>query len=438
MSRGHDKGRGRGHEDHGNGKGKGHDKHHDDDDHHDHHDGHGHGAKVLTGTGLDDVLIADPFHVKINGGDGDDTITGNDLDNRINAGDGDDVVEGGAGDDRMHGNDGIDTAVFDGSVADYDFEVGKGGRLIVTDLNAADGDTGTDTLKHFEFLKFNDFTIDLSAFDPNGNNAPLANPAEASVGETPEAYSADSAGAGEIIPNYGRFYYYDFDTGTAGTVARDGGANNTFDQIAASYLSDGNGIIVQVNPDSVGWGVGAYAYSDGTGAVVDPSDFVVTGANGAFDDSGPESLVFADATTAVDAISLTVSDFATPNGSVDFTFTINDLIYGTPTTDSNQVGSVDFQSILTGEAPEVLITPEVLDLEGDTLVFSVDTTGTLGSVVNNNDGSFTYSADGQFEYLDDGESATDSFSYTATDEHGRSTTETITVTINGADDFAFV
>ena len=225
MSKGHDKGRGRGHEEHGNGKGKGHDKHHhhDDDDH-----GHG-GGKVLSGTGADDVLIADPVHVKINGGDGDDTITGNDKDNRINAGDGDDIVEGGAGDDRMFGNDGIDTAVFGGSVSDYEVEVGRGGRLIVTDLNPGDGDTGTDTLKHFEFLQFNDFTIDLSAFDPNGNNAPLVNPAEASVGETPAAYSADSAGAGEIIPNAGRFYYYDFDTGTAGTVARDGGTNNTFD-----------------------------------------------------------------------------------------------------------------------------------------------------------------------------------------------------------------
>jgi VCBS repeat-containing protein len=70
----------------------------------------------------------------------------------------------------------------------------------------------------------------------------------------------------------------------------------------------------------------------------------------------------------------------------------------------------------------------------DTHSVSVDTTGTQGSVVNNGDGTFGYTPNGAFESLGAGQSATDSFSYTVSDNHGLTSTQTVTVTVNGAED----
>lgn len=77
---------------------------------------------------------------------------------------------------------------------------------------------------------------------------------------------------------------------------------------------------------------------------------------------------------------------------------------------------------------------DIDDGETATLVItSVDTTGTVGSVVFNA-GSVSYSPNGQFESLASGQSITDTFAYTIEDTHGISTTATITITITGAND----
>jgi VCBS repeat-containing protein len=70
----------------------------------------------------------------------------------------------------------------------------------------------------------------------------------------------------------------------------------------------------------------------------------------------------------------------------------------------------------------------------DTFSFSKDDTSTLGKVTNNNDGTFTYDPNGKFEKLGAGETATDTFLYTVTDNHGASSTATATVTIHGEND----
>lgn len=73
------------------------------------------------------------------------------------------------------------------------------------------------------------------------------------------------------------------------------------------------------------------------------------------------------------------------------------------------------------------------DPDGDAIsITSVDTTGTLGEVTQNN-GTFTYNAHGVFAYLAAGETATDTFSYTVTDSNLTATAE-VTVTIAGPED----
>ena len=71
---------------------------------------------------------------------------------------------------------------------------------------------------------------------------------------------------------------------------------------------------------------------------------------------------------------------------------------------------------------------------GDILsVQSIDTTLTLGLVVDNGNGTFNYDPNGQFESLVAGSSTTDTFSYTVTDGNDTDTA-TVTITINGVND----
>lgn len=74
------------------------------------------------------------------------------------------------------------------------------------------------------------------------------------------------------------------------------------------------------------------------------------------------------------------------------------------------------------------------DPDSDPLsVDAIDTTGLVGTLVLNGDGTFTYDPNGQFDDLDEGEEATTSFSYTVTD--GEETdTATVTITVRGEDD----
>lgn len=72
------------------------------------------------------------------------------------------------------------------------------------------------------------------------------------------------------------------------------------------------------------------------------------------------------------------------------------------------------------------------DGEGDALnITALDTTGLLGLVTDNGDGTFNYDPNGAFDGLNAGETATDSFGYTVSDGNGGSDTATVTITING-------
>jgi VCBS repeat-containing protein len=67
-------------------------------------------------------------------------------------------------------------------------------------------------------------------------------------------------------------------------------------------------------------------------------------------------------------------------------------------------------------------------------VASIDTTGALGLVTDNGDGTFDYDPNGQFEGLAPGETATDTFTYTLSDGHGGSATATATLIITSVQD----
>ena len=163
------------------------------------------------------------------------------------------------------------------------------------------------------------------------------------------------------------------------------------------------------------------------GSVTDNGDGTVT-----YDPTGPfEDLNDGDQET--DGFSYIVSDGNGGTGTGIVTITINGI---TDDVENNDPEAQD-DSAETGEDNPVTV--DVLandsDQDGDTLfVDSFDTTGTVGAVTDNGDGTLAYDPNGQFEDLNDGDQATDSFSYIVADGSGGTDTAIVTVTINGVTD----
>lgn len=75
-----------------------------------------------------------------------------------------------------------------------------------------------------------------------------------------------------------------------------------------------------------------------------------------------------------------------------------------------------------------------VDVNDTIRVVSVDTTGLAGTVTLNESGSLTYRSNGAFNHLGQGEKAYETFSYTMADQHGATSTATVTVRIDGRND----
>ena len=112
---------------------------------------------------------------------------------------------------------------------------------------------------------------------------------------------------------------------------------------------------------------------------------------------------------------------------------INAIEILTPGDNTAPVGVEDTATVSADDAATVIdVVANDTDAEDDPLfAASVDTTGTLGTVTVNLDGTVSYDPNGQFDALLEGETATDTFTYIASDGAGNSTPTTVTVTING-------
>jgi hypothetical protein len=147
--------------------------------------GNGNNSQLHIGTADADIL---------NGLGGDDMLLGRAGDDLIEGDQGDDTLMGEGGDDTLDGGQQFDTVIYKtnteptvtdnpddySSVLDYDISIGSESTTI-TDLNAEDGDTGTDTLIDVEQVIFSDGDADgdgtaemLTIHLDGQNNAVLA------------------------------------------------------------------------------------------------------------------------------------------------------------------------------------------------------------------------------------------------------------------------
>ena len=107
----------------------------------------GDGNDFLAGDTLAATFTSTPPFAGDNGRGGNDRLFGEA---------GDDTLRGGSGNDILDGGDGMDTAVFDGNLADYTVTGSPdGSQSIVTEIATGD----TDVLFNVEFLAFLDTTL---------------------------------------------------------------------------------------------------------------------------------------------------------------------------------------------------------------------------------------------------------------------------------------
>jgi len=321
----------------------------------------------VTGSDQNDELEAQEGSNKINGGDGDDIILGGEGYDFINAGDGDDVVTGGAGDDLMHGNDGFDTAVFSGSVFDYTFADGKGNATIVT------GADGIDTLKHFELLKFDDY----SYYIDGTNNAPFT---RADSGETDE----DTAVVVEDL------------------LANDMDIDGDEFSITSVTASASGAIVTLTDP------AGSVAY--------DPNDSF-------------ESLAVGQ--TASDSFDYTVTDSEGGSRTQSVTITVTGVNDAPTLEDGSAAASEDGAAVNVDLS--VLGDDVDSDNDGGNLDYSLLNSAPAGSASVSGT-NLSFDPGSAFQNLAKGETTSFDLNVRATDAHGATADNTVAVTVSGVND----
>ncbi|MEM9634512.1 MAG: hypothetical protein AAGA50_24495, partial [Pseudomonadota bacterium] len=117
----------------------------------------------FSGTTLTDIAAIDGEggNDTITGTDQDDTIRGGSGNDTLYGGDGNDTLEGGSGTDVLYGGSGTDTAVFSGSISDYDVTQNADGSLSIADTRSGSPD-GTDRVYDIETLRFSDGDLTVS------------------------------------------------------------------------------------------------------------------------------------------------------------------------------------------------------------------------------------------------------------------------------------
>jgi VCBS repeat-containing protein len=234
------------------------------------------------------------------------------------------------------------------------------------------------------------------------------------------------AGGDQAVDSF-RYTVSDGHGGTATATVRITitGINDTpnASDVSASASEDGPAIPISAiysDPDSSSHTFGAV--TTGTlGSVQNNNDGTYTyNPNGAFD-------YLAEGETATDTFRYTISD---GNG-----VTVFRQVTITITGDNDDPTARDVAADVGEDGPAVLVAASFTDVDTlDSHTFAIDTTGTIGLVVDNGDGTFTYDPAGGFAYLAGGETATDSFTYTVDDGNGGVATGVVTVTIHGADE----
>jgi len=421
------------------------------------------------GNGNDEIHGGDGNDV-LYGGNGVDTLNGGAGNDRLFGENGDDYLTGGGGDDLIDGNNGFDTVYYSGLIKEYTF-LASAGYLHIRHLGGA-GPDGHDQVIRVERLVFADRVINLGS----GKNKPVAVDDQVFITEDDGSYNSGAAG---VLAND-----FDFDgdamSVTAGTFAGAYGTLTIASNGTYTYVLSGSAqglALGETGIDSFD-----YTVSDNDGSTPGKLVFNIAGRNDA-PVANPDSVSTGENDSVL--VDVLANDVDVDNGAIlTVTAASAPAGQGSASVVGNQVrfdpGS-DFESLAVGESEDVLVGYAITDEHGatDSSTITVTVTGVNDGPVANPDaaaggeneillidatandtdvdngavltvasasapgGQGDASAAGDqvrfdpgtdFDDLAVGESEIVVVDYVVQDEHGATSTSTVTITVAGAND----
>jgi VCBS repeat-containing protein len=372
----------------------------------------------------------------VNGGDGNDTIDGGDGNDTLNGGNGNDSVNGGNGNDIIDGGDGNDT--IDGGGGDNALDISRYDEAVLAYDPVSK--SGTVTYKGKDGNSYTTTFSNISSVIDNGR---------AVVEVT--AISQDTGNGNDFLTTDAGLTY-------SGTVTP---ASNTVISAAAQVkleLINSSGTVVATDTVAItngawSWNRESITQGDGTytlrATIVDTSGNRFTTKPVASVQT-PVVAGNADTDPGVDVQAITIDTNNDAPVGVNNTATATEASgTGNGTAGTNPTGNVLTDAVGKDSDPEgdVITVKDILKgTSGTATAVTASTTSANGTSMAGNFGSLKIGADGSYVYtLDNANTSvqglntastalTDTFTYTVKDTAGLTSTATITVSINGAND----
>jgi VCBS repeat-containing protein len=416
------------------------------------------GDKEINGTQLDNILVGTDGDDLIRGKGGADSIDALGGADYLDGGPGNDTLLGGAGDDWLFGGAGND--VYSGGAGldklrfYGDYITGAGTASpghdtdTIVDINFGEGDI--IVLANYGAATFSGADLPGSLeIVPTGGIAGSGANIRSWVGLVELVASSSAVTASRLGDTDTLLLRIEAVGGAVQTIAIQNGWGTYSGLVnqaptpandSAAVLEDAStaGNVLANDSDPNGDAISVTEVQSGTGSKSVPAggSVIVNGTYGAMSIGANGSYSYLANAAAAQALAAgtEVQDV--------FTYTVTDA-FGKSSTAQLVVkvtGTNDapVAEALTGsvseDGPGATFQPKFQEVDqGDTHSITVGSAG-IGKVVLNADGSFTYDANGKFESLGAGKTATDSFTYSVTDNNGAVSTETVTVTIVGVND----
>jgi VCBS repeat-containing protein len=355
----------------------------------------GDGTDLLFGGNGNDTLYGGAGNDLLEGGNGNDSLYGGEGNDFLDGGNGDDFLDGGSGSDLIFGGNGNDTFNYTASenLGTHDiYDAGKGIDTLQLTLTTAELELAKTDIAAFEayiksggkYFQFQSFNLTVSNFEKLKIVEIVTNTKPVAVNDTVLGQE-DTLISGNVLAND-----TDLEGSKLSATLVTGPAHGS-----VSLNKDGS---FDYTPEKDFYGEDSFTYKANDGEL-DSNAATVTLKVAAVN----------DAPVANNDAFTTDEDTATSSGNLLANDT--DVEDKTPT----QVSAVN------GSADNV----------GKTITLD---SGALLTVQA--DGSFKYDPNGKFEHLGNGQSATESFTYVASDSEGLASKEpaTVTFTITGVDD----
>jgi VCBS repeat-containing protein len=361
-----------------------------------------------------------------NGVTGAFTFDGRGGNDHVWGGNAGDTFTGGTGNDELHGNGGTDNAIYSGNRSDYTVTLASPGVIQIVDNRGGSPD-GTDLLDGVERIVFanNDYWVENDGTLTVINDAPLGvDHTLTFIEDVVHTFSVsdfsftDTEGNALLevkivdLPLAGTIYYDADGAGTAfAPVAISAGQTFTAADLTAGRLT----FVSAPNANGAGYASFTYQVRDNGG----------TAHGGADTDPVPNTITI-DVTPVNDAPTVV----ADTNGGDPVTEAGvnpgNTAFPGDPTASGN---------VLTNDS----------DVDGDPISVSAVAGGTVGAPLAGTYGSVTINSDGSYVYtlgnglaatnaLSQGQAVTDVFTVSVSDNHGATSTTTLTINITGTND----